>query len=232
VKRTSLLGRTGEAAAWAISAVAWALSFTAQMQLAGAHGFTSWEVWAWPATTDLAGLTGMLIALDQARKRGSTVVAWLIALAAAAVMVAANIGAAVGDPVAMMLHAWPPSIALASWFLLVHVRRAPKAIVDAHEDAHAPVPVEVADMHVIAAQEETPNGRGPARGNGRPAARNTRTSRARVEAMVRRATTRGRELDARTVAKRLKVSDAHARRLLADARKLHVGERARSGAVL
>src|SRR5262249_2287801 len=103
------LGRLGELSAWAISAVAWALSFAAQMQLAGAHGFVGWEVWAWPATTDLAGLTGMLIALDQARRNGSTVVAWLIAIAAAAVMVAANVGAFVGDPVSMLLHAWPPS---------------------------------------------------------------------------------------------------------------------------
>lgn len=128
MNRDSWLGRAGEAAAWSISAVAWALSFSAQMSLAGAHGFGSWETWAWPATTDLAGLTGMLIALDQARRNRSALVAWLIAIAAAAVMVAANIGAAVGDPVSMLLHAWPPSIALASWFLLVHVRRAPARI--------------------------------------------------------------------------------------------------------
>jgi small-conductance mechanosensitive channel len=123
------LGRLGELSAWAISGVAWALSFAAQMQLAGAHGFAGWEVWAWPATTDLAGLTGMLIALDQARRNGSTVVAWLIAIAAAAVMVAANVGAYVGDPVAMLLHAWPPSIALASWYLLVHVRRGARSTI-------------------------------------------------------------------------------------------------------
>ncbi len=51
MSRTSVLGRTGEAAAWAISAVGCALSFTAKMQFPGAHGFTTWEVWAWPATS-------------------------------------------------------------------------------------------------------------------------------------------------------------------------------------
>ena len=134
MNRGSWLGRAGESAAWAISAVAWALSFSAQMSLAAAHGFGGWETWAWPATTDLAGLTGMLIALDQARRNCSAVVAWLIALAAAGVMVAANIGAAVGDPVSMLLHAWPPSIALASWFLLVHVRRAPVSTKTFHRE--------------------------------------------------------------------------------------------------
>jgi hypothetical protein len=136
MRRSSWLGRAGEASAWAISAVAWALSFAAQMQLAGAHGFRSWEVWAWPLTTDLAGLVGMLIALDQTRRGGSTAVAWLIAIAAAGVMVAANIGAAVGDGVSMLMHAWPPSIALACWFLLVHVRRAQDISEDEDIDSH------------------------------------------------------------------------------------------------
>ncbi len=45
MRRTSVLCRTGEAAAWAISAVAWALSFTAKMQLAGVHGFTGAVTW-------------------------------------------------------------------------------------------------------------------------------------------------------------------------------------------
>lgn len=79
--------------------------------------------------------------------------------------------------------------------------------------------VVVADAHVVTAHSEQPNGRQTVRRNARPAARSASTSRARVEAMIRRATTRGRELDARTVAKRLGVSGAHARRLLSEARK-------------
>ena len=59
------LRRVGQAADWAISAVARALCFVAQTRLNGAHGSTSREVWAWPASTDLAGLTGMLVAPDQ-----------------------------------------------------------------------------------------------------------------------------------------------------------------------
>lgn len=97
------------------------------MALVAAHGLTPWTVWAWPATTDLAGLVGMLIALDQMRRKPSTWMAWLIAFAAAAVMVAANVGSTVGDPIAMLLHAWPPTIALACWYLLVHVRHATAA---------------------------------------------------------------------------------------------------------
>lgn len=222
MKRTSLLGRTGEAAAWAISAVAWALSFTAQMQLAGAHGFTTWEVWAWPATTDLAGLTGMLIALDQARRNGSTVVAWLIAVAAAAVMVAANIGAAVGDPVAMMLHAWPPSIALASWFLLVHVRRAPKQTQTDDTEEHietttpAPIPVDISEP--VVALPVSSNGRVRKRTSARAA---RRTSGDRVRALLTR---HGDELTPDIVSRRLKVSRRHAGRLLAAARQSRVVE--------
>ncbi len=214
MKRTSLLGRTGEAAAWAISAVAWALSFTAQMQLAGAHGFTTWAVWAWPATTDLAGLTGMLIALDQARRNGSTVVAWLIALAAAAVMVAANIGAAVGDPVAMMLHAWPPSIALASWFLLVHVRRAPKMRQSEDIDAPAEPVISEVKSEPVKALPVVPNGRARKR-----TARRTPRSNSgdRVRALIAR---HGTDLNADMVARRLRVSRRHAQRLLRDAVKI------------
>jgi len=107
-----------------MSGVTWALSFAAQKQLAAAHGFGWWQRWAWSATTDLAGLVGMLIALDQARRRESKLVAWLIPIAAPGVTMAANIGAAMGDGVSMLLRAWPRSIALACWFLLVHVRRS------------------------------------------------------------------------------------------------------------
>jgi hypothetical protein len=212
MSRTSKLGRAGEIAAWVISVVAWALSFTAQMQLAAAHGFTSWAIWAWPATTDLAGLVGMLIALDQTRSNGSTAVAWLIAIAAAAVMVAANIGAAVGDPVAMLLHAWPPSIALGCWFLLVHVRRAPVRA-QVHAQVHASARASAARTDADRAARAA-----------RPAARSATTSGTRLEAMLQRATEQGQELDARTVAARLGVTIGHARRLLAQARQPHVVE--------
>lgn len=51
MRRTSVLGLTREAGAWGHQRRRLgALSFTAQMQLAGAHEFTTWEVWAWPAT--------------------------------------------------------------------------------------------------------------------------------------------------------------------------------------
>jgi len=87
------LGRAGELAAWSISAVAWALSFAAQMELVAAHGFKSWEIRAWPATPDLAGLTG---SWSPSIRCAATAPRWLarvIAVAVAADMVAANIGA-------------------------------------------------------------------------------------------------------------------------------------------
>lgn len=194
MKHSSWLGRAGEGAAWAISAVAWALSFTAQMTLAGQHGFVSWEVWAWPATTDLAGLTGMLIALDQARRHQSTLVAWLIALAAAAVMVAANIGSSVGDPVAMLLHAWPPSIALACWFLLVHVRKVGQKDMDHDMDQDI--------MSTTVAVSA--NGRKPM------------STKEAVEQLFLR---HGPDISADMIAVRLGISQRHASRLLAEVKR-------------
>lgn len=118
------LGRAGEVITWSISLLAWGISYATQARLAASTGtFPTWEAWTWPATVDLASLAAMVLALDQARRGRSARVAWGIAILAAGVMVAANTAADWPSPLAMLMHAWPPIIALACWLLLVHDRR-------------------------------------------------------------------------------------------------------------
>jgi uncharacterized protein DUF2637 len=120
----SWLGRAGAAGAWAISGIAWTVSFASQVKLASDHGFKDWQPFAWALTTDLAGLVGMVLALDQAQRRVSTRGPSVIAVASAGVMIAANVGVAVGDWASMLMHAWEPLMSLICWYVLVHVRRA------------------------------------------------------------------------------------------------------------
>jgi hypothetical protein len=115
-----------------------------------------------------------------------------------------------------------PALSLAaSLHLLVIVLRHARQ--DGHDGTHEgvqePEPVVVTDTRVVAAHGGSPNGRQTVHRNARPTVRKSGTSRARVEAMARRAAKRSQELDWHVVAKRLKVSDAHARRLVSEVRK-------------
>lgn len=134
--RPSALGRIGEISAWAISVVAWAISYESQAALAQREGrfAAGWEAWAWPMTVDLASLAAMVLALDQARRGRRSTVAWTIAVVSALVMVAANIVSAWGSAIAVGMHMWPPLIALGSWYLLVHDRRGPGRMSDTSTD--------------------------------------------------------------------------------------------------
>ena len=116
-----------------------------------------------------------------------------------------------------------PALSLAaSLHLLVIVLRHARH--DAQESARGAAPIEVTETREVSAHEEAPNGGVPARRNARPVARSASTSRARLEAMIRRAAKRGEELDSRAAAKRLGVTPAHARRLLTEVRKSHAQE--------
>ncbi len=114
--------RWAEVAAWAISGLAWGLSYTSQYILARDHGYGALAV-LWPLTVDLASLVAMLLALDMARRSLNALEAWAIAFGSALVMIGANVLMAWPDAISMVMHAWPPVIALACWHLLVHGRR-------------------------------------------------------------------------------------------------------------
>ena len=119
-------GRIGEIAAWCIAVIAWAISYGTQVALAVAHGFhgpDDWEAAGMGATSDLLSLACMMIALDQAERGKSTPLAWVLSVAAALMMEWANVVYAGTDRVAIVLHAWPPAVAVSVVFLLVHVRR-------------------------------------------------------------------------------------------------------------
>lgn len=211
--RMTPLGRLGELSAWAISILAWGLSYAAQVRLAAPHGFGgwwSWEALTFPLTTDLAGLVGMFLALDQARRGQSSRVPWGIAGAAAGVMVATNIGSYVGDPVAMLLHAWPPLIALASWFTLVHVRRSPEQ------------PAAEEEGLVAVKGPHRPRSESTLSGSAISRPRRRAGNRRRVERLLAREP----DVTAREAAKRLGMSRGYAGKLLAEARRPRVVEEA------
>lgn len=206
-------GRIAEAAAWAVSVVGWALSFRTEMALASLHGFTGWEPAAWASTPDLGGLVGMVLALDAGRRRRPSWGPWSITVISAAVMVAANVGAAAGDPVAMMLHAWPPVVALMSWGVLVHARRADGVVEAAPEMAQERVEQSAGDPP--ASSHETAD-RPTAPAPGRP-----RTA-AELRSRVGRLLLAEPSVSSGKVASRLGISRSHAGRLLRDARRMHV----------
>jgi hypothetical protein len=202
----------GELGAWAISVLAWAISYVTQAGLAAGTGaFPGWQAWAWPATVDLAALIGMVLALDQARQKRPAATAWAVSLLAAAVMVAANTAADWPHPVAMLLHAWPPVIAIACWFLLVHVRRRePAAVVeeDAGTDADTDTePVQPVPDLDVPALEAVPAERTRSR-------RRPRVENGRVREAASAVRESGRPVTSRTLAEELRVSERHGRRLL------------------
>jgi len=119
-------GRIGELMAWAITVIAWGLSFASQVALAlehGFHGFLEWEAAGMALISDLGAWSMMFLSLDQAERGRSAKLTWGISIAAAGMMEWANIVYAWPDPVAVILHAWPPALAFASVFVLVHIRR-------------------------------------------------------------------------------------------------------------
>lgn len=144
----TLKGRVGEIAAWCIAVIAWLISYGTQVALAIDHGFhgpKDWEAAGMGATSDLLSLACMMIALDQAERGKSTPLAWVLSVAAALMMEWANIVYAGSDVVAIILHAWPPAVAVSVVFLLVHVRRvnatAPKPDPEPEPPAPPPAPL-------------------------------------------------------------------------------------------
>jgi Protein of unknown function (DUF2637) len=124
--RITLKGRIGEAAAWAIAVIAWAISYGTQVALArdhGIHGWSDWEAIGMGALADLASLSMMMLALDQAERGKPARLTWVLAVLAALMMEWANIAYAGDDLVAIVLHAWPPFLAVTIVFVLVHYRR-------------------------------------------------------------------------------------------------------------
>lgn len=124
--RPTSLSRMAEAAVAAISGLAYAISYASLYDLAQHHNFHGqgeWESIAWPTTVDLASLATGIIGLDRASRGKSAWLAGLISAVAAAIMVAGNVAANLGDSISMLMHAWPPVIALACWYMLVRSRR-------------------------------------------------------------------------------------------------------------
>ena len=80
--------------------------------------------------------------------------------------------------------------------------------------------VALVQMRRLTGHGTSPNGRRFARRKARPPAYKPGTSRARLQALLRLADTRGQELDSATAAKHLKVTPSHARKLIADVRKM------------
>jgi len=111
---------------WAISGLAYAISYASLYDLANHHNFggpANWESIAWPTTVDLASLATGIIGIDRAHRGKSAWLATLISAVAAGIMVAGNVVANLGDLVSVAMHAWPPAIALACWYMLVRSRR-------------------------------------------------------------------------------------------------------------
>jgi hypothetical protein len=129
--------RWAEVAAWGISGLAWGLSYMSQYILARDHGYGGLAI-LWPLTVDLASLVAMLLALDMARRSLNALEAWAIAFGSALVMIGANVLMAWPDAISMVMHAWPPVIALACWHLLVHGRRQSKEARPVRDPAHDP----------------------------------------------------------------------------------------------
>lgn len=214
------------------------LSYNALAVLALSAGIDPVLSWAYPGVIDGVIITGSVAAyvLRRARLRIRLYLWSLIGVAVGLSIVgnathALTHGGLMTLPplAAAAVSAVPPaSLAAALHVIVVLWRALGTAQPDVSDTARTAGPdasdaarVEVADTHVVSAQKEQPNGRVAARRGVRTAARNASTSRARVEAMVRRAEKRGNELDSRAVAKRLGVTPAHARRLLTEVRKLH-----------
>lgn len=122
----SRLVKLAEVSAWSVTALSFALSYATQVGLASGPGrFHGWEAAVWPACSDVAAFTALVIALDQAKRNRPARLAWFISMAAAGVSVVANIGSVSGHAAAMAVHAWPPLISVSVFYLLVHhVRKA------------------------------------------------------------------------------------------------------------
>jgi hypothetical protein len=124
--RITLKGRVGELAAWSIAFIAWGISLASQVGLALEHGFhgpRDVEALGDGMLPDLASLTMMCLALDQAERGKSARLTWALSILSGAFMEWANVAYAWPDPEAVALHAFPPFLVVATVFVLVHIRR-------------------------------------------------------------------------------------------------------------
>lgn len=213
---------------------AFVVSFDALMSLARSAGIREMLTPAYPALVDGVMVTGTAAAVGLRRARLRTrAYCWLLIAAGVGVSVAGNSVHSQAHGGVLALPWWAaatasavPALSLAaSLHLLVVVLRHTRQVerTETHAEVRVEVPHEepapLARTRAVAAYDGQPDGRAGARRNARPAARKTRSSRVRIQAMLRHAQTRGQALDAQTVATRLKVSSGHARKLLADARQ-------------
>lgn len=165
-------GRVGEVSAWCIAVIAWSISYGTQVALAVQHGFHGWsdaEAYAEGLLADLASLSMMCLALDQAERGRPAKLTWGLSILAALFMEWANVTYAIGDPEAVILHAWPPFLAVVTVFVLVHIRRTNAATTpppfrpgpDLPPEPAAPLPphAHVELPSVVSVETGVPNGR-------------------------------------------------------------------------
>lgn len=168
--RTAGRVRAAERFILALTGLSWILSYTAQVRLAAAHGYTAGVRWPWPditvteahlwpLTVDLLVLVCTVLALELAhRGHGPVKEAWTLAILAAVVMLAANVAGAVetGDWTAVGLHAWPAICMPLGWHVLFRTIGDQAAAMSAPLPAIRPLAVEP-EMEVVPAMEH-PNG--------------------------------------------------------------------------
>jgi hypothetical protein len=200
------------AGAVSLTGLGWLLSFAALRQLASTKGEPAWAASLWPACIDVAALVAGLVAI-RARRRGRPdhYAEVLTGLFSAAV-IAGNVVLAGTDPVAMAVHAAPAVTMLASWHLLLRLRRASvdtSAFEDETEDLRADVAETAALARPGADVSASPS---PARPPLRPA-------RVQVQRLVAR---HDGAVTVDMVRAKTGVSRRHAARLLAEARRPHV----------
>jgi len=121
----------GELLAWAVTALALVMSYHAEQDLGQSlKAFRGWPALLWPLSVDIADVGLMVLYLEYKRLRLSTWKVGLGMVAATAVMIAANVRSAWGDPTAVAMQAWVPAIALWLWHTLAAGRKPRGAPVD------------------------------------------------------------------------------------------------------
>jgi Protein of unknown function (DUF2637) len=123
--------QAGELLAWAVTALALVMSYHAEQDLGQSlKAFRGWPALLWPLSVDIADVGLMVLYLEYKRLRLSTWKVGLGMVAATAVMIAANVRSAWGDPTAVAMQAWVPAIALWLWHTLAAGRKPRGAPVD------------------------------------------------------------------------------------------------------
>ncbi|TMC08256.1 MAG: DUF2637 domain-containing protein [Chloroflexi bacterium] len=121
----------GELLAWAVTALALVMSYHAEQDLGQSlKAFRGWPALLWPLSVDIADVGLMVLYLEYKRLRLSTWKVGLGMVAATAVMIAANVRSAWGDPTAVAMQAWVPAIALWLWHTLAAGRKPRGAPID------------------------------------------------------------------------------------------------------